>query len=77
MRPGYWTRLLDSDRIDFPAESEALVEELKAFRGTRTTRGLRAEAEPGAHDDLVIALALAVLFEPHGQKVERVPNPFI
>jgi hypothetical protein len=70
--------LLDTDRIELPATPEAhlLTDELKSFQARSTLRGIRAEAEPGAHDDLVTALGLSVLFDPQGQRVRFGPNPF-
>lgn len=62
--------LLQQGGIELPASPEArlLADELKSFQIRATTRGLRAEAESGAHDDLVVALALAVVFDPHLQR---------
>jgi hypothetical protein len=68
--------LLDTDRIELPATPEAqlLTDELKSFQARSTLRGIRAEAEAGAHDDLVTALGLAVVFDPVGQKVRFGPT---
>jgi hypothetical protein len=70
------TALFQRDRIELPDtdESRALAEELKAFQVRATTRGLQAEAMGGYHDDLIIALGLAVLFEPFLGKVKRGPS---
>jgi hypothetical protein len=70
--------LLDTDRIELPATPEArlLTDELNSFQARSTLRGIRAEAEPGAHDDLVTALSLACLLDPWGQRVRFAPSPF-
>lgn len=60
--------LFEQERIELPEsrpETEALLLELKAFERHRTERAhLIFGARSGAHDDLVIALALAVLEDP-------------
>jgi len=54
--------VVESDAWD---ETEALLLELKAFERHRTERAhLIFGARSGPHDDLVIALALAVLEDP-------------
>jgi hypothetical protein len=37
-------------------------------------RGIAAEPISGFHDDLIIALGLAVLFDPFKQRVKRGPS---
>jgi hypothetical protein len=53
-----------------------LADELKTFQVRAITRGIQAEAMSGFHDDLVIALGLATLFDPFLQKVRRGPSPW-
>jgi hypothetical protein len=68
--------LFQRGRIELPEteESRALAEELKAFQVRATTRGIHAEAMSGFHDDLVIALGLATLFDPFLQRVKKGPS---
>jgi hypothetical protein len=65
--------LFQRGRIELPdtEESRALAEELKTLQVRATSRGIHAEAMSGYHDDLVIALGLATLFDPFCQRVKR------
>jgi len=67
--------LLQHDLIELPdlPEAQLLADELKSFQVHQTVRGIRAEGEPGVHDDLVTALAVAVLFDPFANRVR--PGP--
>jgi hypothetical protein len=69
--------LAELDRIHLPDTDEArlLLEELKSFEGrVRDTGSFSVEAKVGSHDDLVISLALACLFDPLKQRVKRGPS---
>jgi hypothetical protein len=67
--------LLQHDLIELPElpEAQLLADELKSFQVHQTVRGIRAEGEPGTHDDMVTALALAVLFDPYANRAR--PGP--
>ncbi len=53
-----------------------LLQELRAFRAERAGMGLRYGAAPGFHDDVVVALALAVrgLETPYSALVQAIPR---
>jgi len=71
--------LFQRGRIELPVteESRALAEELKAFQVRATTRGIQAEAMSGFHDDLVIALGLATLFDPFLRRIRKGPSVWV
>ncbi len=53
--------VLEHRRLSIPAAAVALTDELLAFKARQTASGqLSGEAGPGAHDDLVAALAVAL-----------------
>jgi hypothetical protein len=68
------TVLLDSGRLAIPAtipEAQTLGRELLAFRAKVTTDGhetMAADWRTRAHDDLVLALAIAAFLGEHGQE---------
>ena len=64
--------LLDRDRVALPDDKEsiALVRELQDFELRASASGMTSGAFwTGSHDELAIALGLACLFDPSGQKV--------
>jgi hypothetical protein len=71
--------LLDRERILLPddKESRALVRELQDFELRASASGMTSGAfKTGSHDDLAIALGLAVMFDPSGQSVTYSPAPW-
>lgn len=65
--------LLQTERVKMPdtPETRALAEELRTFelRVSDEAKLTSGAFKTGAHDDLVIALGLAVLFDPRGANV--------
>ena len=64
-------------RLIMPADCEELIRQLRQFQRIQTPSGsIKYEAPPNAHDDYVIALALAVYaatqFREGGIEVEEV-----
>jgi hypothetical protein len=71
--------LLDRERILLPddKESRALVRELQDFELRASASGITSGAfRTGSHDDLAVALGLAVLFDPSGEQVRYFPAPY-
>jgi hypothetical protein len=78
---GNLLRLVEAHLIELPRdlrEGEAMVRELRAFKPkqTATTGALTFEAEKtGDHDDLIVALALALMVNPDKGRTRVVPIP--
>jgi hypothetical protein len=71
--------LLDRGRILLPEdkESRALVRELQDFELRASASGMASGAfKAGAHDDLAIALGLAVLYDPSRAQVRYFRHPW-
>jgi len=71
--------LLDQGRVFVPPQERDLQHELEAFRIniSEKTRRPKYGAAPGEHDDLVIALALAVYREVHWRELVSGPRAVV
>ena len=72
--------LLQSRRIVMPdtAQTRALADELRVYE-VRVSEDAKLTAgafKTGTHDDMATALGLACLFDPTGQQVRYLANPF-
>ena len=67
-------RAFEQRAIQIPAH-EALLGELESFQATRTSSGHIQMAAKGGHDDLVMALAMAVSDLPYAHRMILTTNP--